>query len=93
MTTRLLPPAGGGNTTINGRLYSAAAGVPVDAPDFDAAKLEANGWTVVSIGGSGATAARPTKPTKGLHFLDTTLGKDITFDGLVWRDKATGSTV
>jgi len=48
-TITMLPPAGGGAVTISfeGRQYSAAQGVPVEALPFDAPILQANGWTLV----------------------------------------------
>lgn len=48
-TITMLPPAGGFAVTISfeGRQYSAAQGVPVEALPFDAPILQANGWTLV----------------------------------------------
>ena len=41
---------------------------------------------------SGATAARPSSPSTGQHFFDTTLIKPIWYNGTNWVD-ATGTTV
>ena len=81
----------------NGRTYSAAAGQPLDVPDFDAGVLEANSW--IRVAPSGPTTARPAgaiglyPASRGATFFDTTLGKIIICDGTVWRDPATGSAV
>jgi len=40
----------------------------------------------------GATADRPSNPSKGEQFFDTDLGKPIWYDGTNWVD-ATGATV
>ena len=102
---RMLPPAivnGGAVTsqqtmTVNGRTYSGAPGSVLDVPDMDARVLGANGW--VKVGPSGTTAQRPTstsaplKAAPGVHYWDTTLSKMIVFDGITWRDPATGSAV
>ncbi|MGA7384499.1 MAG: hypothetical protein WBW81_07355 [Methylocella sp.] len=55
VTITMLPPAGGGAVTISfeGRQYSAAQGVTVEALPFDAPILQANGWTLVQ--GQGVT--------------------------------------
>jgi hypothetical protein len=92
-TIRVLPPntIGIDTMTVNGRTYSASAGVPIDVPDFDAQVLKANGWYISAAGGVGATPARPASPTKGTRFLDTTLGLEIAFDGKVWRNATTGA--
>lgn len=102
---RMLPPAvvAGGpitsqtNMVVNGRSYSGTPGSVADIPDQDAQILGANGW--VNVGPSGATAQRPTstsaplKAAPGLHYWDTTLSKMVVFDGVTWRDPATGSAV
>ncbi len=41
---------------------------------------------------SGATSARPTSPSTGTHYFDTTIGKPIWYNGTHWVD-ATGSSV
>ncbi len=99
MNSRMLGPENIQNQTkvVNGRTYTAAAGQPIDVPDFDANLLQANGWTLVAL--SGPTSARPVgtlgvyAATPGTRFFDTTLGKLIVFDGAVWRDPATGNSV
>jgi hypothetical protein len=47
-TVNLIPPADGGHSTItvNGRTYASTPGVAIPVPDFDAAILGANGWTI-----------------------------------------------
>jgi hypothetical protein len=51
------------------------------------------------VANSGTTAQRPTSTSSplaskpGVHFLDTTINKFIVFDGITWRDPATGSAV
>lgn len=92
-TIRLLPPANGATTVVNGRTYTAAAGATLDVPDFDAIVLEANGWLPTTMDGAGATASRPSVARRGHRFLDTTVGKEIIYDGKVWRDQATGTAV
>jgi hypothetical protein len=95
MTThRLLPPASGPKlnqpTISNGRSYQAAPGTALDVPDFDADGLKAAGWSFVAI--SGPTSARPTSGLglnnlfTGQRYFDTSLGLDIIFDGVSWRD-------
>ena len=102
---RMMPPAivaGGPVTsqqsmTVNGRNYSGAPGSVADIPDVDAQVLAANGW--VKVGASGATAQRPTstsapfKAAPGAQYWDTSLSKLIFFDGVAWRDPATGNAV
>jgi hypothetical protein len=99
MNSRMLGPANvqRQTMTVNGRTYTAAAGQPIDVPDFDGNALEANGWILVAP--SGPSSARPAgtlgmyaaKP--GVKFFDTTLDKLIEFDGAVWRDPSTGGAV
>jgi hypothetical protein len=92
-TLRLLPPVNVQfqTLTVNGRVYSSTPGHVVDAPDFDAGQLRANGWVEVSQ--VGATSARPANPSPGAHFMDTTVGSIIVFDGQTWRSPASGSSV
>lgn len=88
-----MPPNGVGTTTvINSRTYTCAAGATIDVPDFDAFSLTASGWIHVA-GSVGATAARPVNPAPRTSFHDTTLGKNIIWDGKAWRDPASGSAV
>lgn len=87
---RVLPPAGGATVSVNARVYKAASGVPLDVPDFDAAELEANGWTILGV--VGTTAQRPASPVKGKPFIDTTLNKTVFHDGGAWRGH-TGAAV
>lgn len=102
---RMLPPAivAGQPVTsqqsmvVNGRTYAGTPGSAIDVPDMDGAILAANGW--VKVASSGTTAQRPTSTSApfmaapGAHFWDTTLSKMVVFDGITWRDPATGSAV
>jgi len=101
-TFRMLPPVSVGEQTrvINGRTYSASPGVALDIFDSDAQTLSANGWLKVAL--SGPSSARPspnpngTPPylaAAGFHYIDTTLGKLVVFDGQVWRDPLTGNAI
>ena len=45
------------------------------------------------IGQSGTTAQRPTTPTPGVLFVDTTVGAVIAWDGAAWRNVVTGASV
>jgi len=99
-TIRLMPPAdatfGPNPITVNGRTYSAAVGATIDVPDFDALVMKSNGWTasVEHTTGVGTTAARPTVGlTRGVRYLDSTLGYVIQWDGKAWRNPATGAAV
>jgi len=98
-TNRMMPPANsaaGPNpcTVPGGRSYSCLQGQTVDAPDFDAAILQANGWTHSAAGGVGVTSLRPTGNLKrGTQFHDSTLGYVIVWDGAVWRNPTTGAAV
>ena len=40
-----------------------------------------------------ATAQKPTSPTKGMQFYDTTLNKLLTYNGTTWRDMAEAAAV
>lgn len=98
MTThRMLPPADGnhGTITVNGRTYTCALGSSIDVPDFDGVIMQANGWTISAAGGAGATAARPVLVSnqRGYQFHDSTLGKNIVWDGKTWRDPTNGNSV
>ena len=79
------------HTVANGRSYAATPGATLDAPDFDAGVLTANGW--IKVAEVGATAARPSTPASGRQYFDSTLGVTVTFDGSKWRDPATGNAV
>lgn len=90
-----MPPISGqaGQIKVNGRTYVCPANSTIDVPDMDAWVMRANGWVASASGGVGATVDRPSKPNKGQQFNDTTLGKNIVWDGKVWRDPATGAAV
>jgi hypothetical protein len=85
--------------TVDGRSYAAAAGQPLDVPDFDGQVLEANGW--VRVAPTGPTAGRPTAAagmaqyaaSEGSKYWDSTLGYLIVFAGGAWRNPATGAAV
>lgn len=93
ISVRLFPPLDVRfqTMTTNGRSYSGAPGTVKDVPTYDADVLVANGW--IRVAEVGATAQRPTPPTKGKRFFDTTLGSLIVCDGLAWRNPATGAAV
>ena len=92
MTIRIFPPLSGSKShTTFGRQYDGWAVSYLDVPDQDAATLSANGWLAVAP--VGATSARPANPARGAEFLDTTLGYIIKFDGIVWRNPASGAAV
>jgi hypothetical protein len=85
MTTHLLiPPAIGSKITINGRVYDPAAGAQ-NIPDFDAAVLEANGWSIEAQ--SVTTTTRPVNPTVGMKVYDTTVAHTIIWNGKAWVDE------
>ena len=98
---RVLSPASAGSpVAVFGRSYQQQPGTVLDVSASDASALAANGWFHLAL--SGATAQRPTQSVvlagvDGLHagklYLDTTLGRLIVFDGIVWRDPATGALV
>jgi hypothetical protein len=91
---RLLPgTAVSSPITINGRVYTPIPGTTVDAPDFDARVLEANGWfNVIGHGSVGATAARPKPSVIGQRFLDTTAAIPVDWDGTTWRNPVSGAS-
>lgn len=96
MTQRLMPPSSGSTTiTVYGRTYTCAVGSTIDVPDQDAQVMTANGWfaAAAGAGGVGATTARPTNPTKGQQFHDSTLGYNIIWDGKTWRNPTSGAAV
>ena len=98
---RVLSPASAGSpVAVFGRPYPQVPGTVLDVLPGDAAALAANGWFRLAL--SGTTAQRPTQSVvlagidglrPGLEFFDITLGKIVVFDGLVWRDPATGAAV
>ena len=93
MTMRVFAPVGGGQKELGGITYKAAEGGYLDVPEPIALVLVANGWVRASVGSTDTTANRPTNPAKNTHFIDTTLGYEIVFDGKTWRNKATGAAV
>ena len=62
--------------TINGQSIYASQGSSTD----------------ISAIRSGSTSGRPSSPTIGYQFFDTTIGKPIWYNGTSWVD-ATGTTV
>ena len=101
MTTRVIPCSNAtASTPANGRTYFSATGAQ-DVPDQDAQILAGNNW--IAVAQSGPTSARPVSdpngarlgPTYGIgrSFLDTTLGYLVVFDGVAWRNPATGAPV
>lgn len=95
MTHRMTPPASGfyNPMTINGVVYSCAAGATIDVPNHVADVMKANGWMVAADAGADTTANRPAAIKVGQTFLDTTLGYTIKWDGKVWRNPVTGAAV
>jgi hypothetical protein len=79
------PPAGE-TVTVNGRKYVGVAGTILTAPDCDRPTLEANGFILIAGGGAGTTAQRPVNPPVPTEYHDTTVGKNIIWDGKNWRD-------
>lgn len=94
MTQRLMPPSSGSTSiTVYGRTYTCTVGSTIDVPDQDAQVMTANGWISATVGGVGATTARPANPTKGQIFHDSTLGYNIIWDGKTWRNPTSGAAV
>ena len=86
--------------TVFGRVYQQVPGTVLDVLPGDAAALAANGWLRVAL--SGTTAQRPSQSVvlagiDGLHpgklYFDSSLAKIVVFDGIVWRDPATGGAI
>ncbi len=93
-TARVLPPAPGRTTTVNGRKYTCQAGSYLDVPTFDAIALESNGWIPgAKSAQSGGTALRPANPTLGMRYDDTDIGVEIVYDGATWRNPTTAAAV
>lgn len=101
-TMRLLAPADGNHGTLrlHGHTYTLSLGASLDVPDFAAKVMIANGWiSPGAVQGSSATTARPTATPAGsplprnYAWTDTTVGAVIVWDGLTWRNPATGATV
>jgi hypothetical protein len=67
------------------------ADVAGDPSSGDAATLASSGFIVVAR--SGVTAARPSSVKPGEHYLDTTLGYLIIWNGSAWINPATGAPV
>ncbi len=97
---RLLGPITAATTVVNGRTYTGAPGNVYDVVDGDGDVLGANRW--VKVCPSGPTSSRPTismanginfVAQRGVHFMDTTIGKLIVFDGATWRDPTSGTSV
>ena len=96
----LSPSQAGSPISIFGRSYAQQPGTVLDVPSGDAGALAANGWFRVAL--SGTTAQRPAQSVvlvgidglrPGLEFFDSTLGRIVVYDGLVWRDPATGGAI
>lgn len=85
------PTTGNATLRVHGRVYTGVVGTPTVVPDFDAVRLEANGW--IRVGQTGATTARPATPYTGQFWEDTTLNIDIVWDGKTWRNSVTGASV
>jgi hypothetical protein len=92
MTTRVFPPAYVASPcSANGRTYASPIGTPVDVADADAYVLGANNWTVLAP--SGPTSGRIAVRGAGSLYFDNTLASLIIFDGVTWRNPATGAAV
>lgn len=89
---RIMCHGSGVATSVQGK-YKAAAGTMMDTFDDSAEYLQltSNGWLRVAV--VGTTAERPVQPHAPSTFVDTTLGKMIVYDGVVWRDPSSGSVV
>jgi hypothetical protein len=77
-------------------LYQASGGGYVDLqgdPVTGDAAASVIYQTFVVVCQSGATSARPTNPSVGLKYLDTTLGYVVVFDGANWRNPATAASI
>jgi hypothetical protein len=50
-TINMIPPSDGHHNSIsvNGRTYASTSGISIPVPDFDAAVLQANGWTALTV--------------------------------------------
>lgn len=99
MNVVIHPPGTGPHSTsptlANGRSYTPVPGTPQTVPDQDAAILCANGWLYghPDILPAVTTANRPTTGlTPGLRVTDTTISKNIMWDGAAWREVVTGGT-
>jgi hypothetical protein len=83
------------------RAYTANRGQVIDVPGDptgDAAVLlnysdpnPGGGKYFALIGQSGTTAARPTSPTPGMQFVDTTAAIVVAWDGANWRNVVSGA--
>ena len=92
-TITFMPPGTGKGdpVTVNGRTYKATLGSVISVPEFDAAMLDAAGWIRCAAHGSGTTSQRPTAGLfPGMTYLDTTVGGNVIWDGVVWRSHITG---
>jgi hypothetical protein len=92
-TITFMPPGTGHSNPckISGRTYAASLGSVIQVPDFDAAAMDSNGWIRCAAHGSGTTAQRPmTGLFPGMTYLDTTVGGNVIWDGVVWRSHVTG---
>jgi hypothetical protein len=74
--------------TATGGGYIDAAGDPTSG---DAAELTSMGFILVAA--SGATSGRPVGAKPGTQYVDTTLGYMVIWDGLAWRNPATGASL
>ena len=94
---RLMPHGSGNATHLSGKLKPTAGAfvdVFVDSADYNT--MSANGW--LKVAQVGTTAQRPDGGVPAslqapFYYLDTSLGKIICWEGVQWRDPATGSVV
>lgn len=98
---RVIPPIGpkfaNPHVCSDGISYGCPTGSTLDVPDHIGNQLAAAGWLDVTgqhgPDTCGSTTARPENPFPLRTFLDTTLGYIVIFDGLTWRNPATGAAV
>ena len=98
---RLIAPARAASPiTVFGTTYAQVPGGVTDCPSGHVATLVQAGWTYVSL--SGTTAQRPSQSVvlagidglaPGLEYHDTTLNLCIFYDGITWRNPATGAAI
>ncbi len=100
-TNKLLMPGDGAINpfTVPGttRKYTCSAGATILVPDFDAALMLSEGWvnsTGSGSGSAGPTSGRPSAPSVGQIYTDTTVGAAVVYAGAKtgWLHHATGAS-
>lgn len=94
-TVRLLPHGSGNASHLSGK-YKPVPGSFIDvlADSSEYNQLSANGW--LKVAQVGTTAQRPDGGVPAslqspFLYLDTTAAKIVAWDGVNWRDPATGA--